>query len=162
MIKLMREDMNIEVREMPELKLAYTRYTGPYGSEGMKAVFEKTVEWGISKGLLDTGKVVGIYLDDPSHVDASDCRTDVCITISQDIELDGCMKLQTIPAGLYAVYHCEVADGNFEEPWNDIFEEWLPVSEYEFANAPCYELYHSCSEDNCVVDICVPVKAKQA
>ncbi len=44
-----------------------------------------------------------------------------------------------IKAAKYAVFGCAMA--NIQETWREIFENWLPNSEYEFANLPSIEHY---------------------
>jgi AraC family transcriptional regulator len=78
--------MKYEIKELPEVRVAYLRYKGPFGAaigEFWKEVF---TPWQKAYGL--TGKVTyGVAQDDPGTTPASECRYDACVEVSAGYEI---------------------------------------------------------------------------
>ena len=74
-------DMKVEVREMPELRVAYVRNIGPYNTIGK--AFERLCQWAGPRGLLGSpdAMMLGIYHDDPEVTDADKLRADACVVV---------------------------------------------------------------------------------
>jgi AraC family transcriptional regulator len=159
-------NVDIEVKEMPDIQVAYIRHIGSYkGDEELFGrLFGKLCTWAGPRGLLNfpETKFISIYYDDPEITDESRLRTDVCITVPADTKVDGEVGKAIIPAGKYAIAHFEITSDQYQDAWNTVFGGWLPESGYEPTNGPCYELYlndpKEHPEHKCIVDICVPVK----
>ena len=156
---------NVEVKDMPELHVAYVRHIGPYkGDQKLFArLFNKLMAWAGSRGLLrfPETKVLAVYYDNPDITDESRLRTDACITVPEDAQVGGEIGKTTIPAGKYAVAHFEITPDQYQDAWNAVYGGWLPGSGYQPEDGPCYELYpypQEHPEGKHVVDICVPVK----
>ena len=157
---------DVEVKDMPEMTIAYIRHIGPYqgDSELFGTLFNKMFNWAGPRGLLrfPETKVMAIYYDDPDITDDSKLRLDICITVPPDTEVDGEVGKSTIPAGKYAIAHFEISPDQYGDAWNTVYSGWLPQSGYQPADGPCYELYSgdmaSYSGDKHIVDICVAVK----
>jgi len=156
----------VEVKDMPELHVAYVRHIGPYkGNEELfDSLFNKLMSWAGPRGLLrfPETKIMTVYYDDPDLTDESRHRVDACITVPESTEVDGEIGKTTIPAGKYAAAHFEISPEQYQEAWDTVFRGWLPESGYQPADGPCYELYPGEMEDYSkgkhVVDIYVPVK----
>ena len=157
---------NVEVKDMPEMHVAYVRHIGPYkGDQDLFAsLFNKLMTWAGPRGLLrfPETKVMTIYHDNPEITDESRLRTDACITVPPDTKVDGEIGKSTIPAGKYAVAHFEITPDQYQDAWNAVFGGWLPTSGYQPIDSPCYELYLNQPKDHPegkhIVDICLPVK----
>lgn len=158
---------NVEIKDMPELHVAYLRHIGPYkGDQELFArLFGKLMAWAGPRGLLrfPETQVLAVYHDNPDTTDESRLRTDVCITVPQDTNVEGEIGMATIPAGQYAVAHCEITPDQYEDAWNAVYGGWLCESGYQPGAGPCYEVYLNDPKEHPqgkhVVDICVPVKA---
>ncbi|MFC2070729.1 GyrI-like domain-containing protein [Chloroflexota bacterium] len=156
----------VEVRDMPEIHVAYVRHIGPYkgDSELFGRLFNKLMAWAGPRGLLrfPETKIMTIYYDDPELTDDSKLRTDACITVPEGTEVDGEIGKTTIPAGKYAIAHFEINVEQYQDAWNTVYSGWLPESGYQPGDGPCYELYpgnpDEYSGDKHLVDIYVPVK----
>ena len=156
----------VEVRDMPEMHVAYVRHIGPYkGDQELFArLFNKLMAWAGPRGLLrfPETKVLTIYYDNPDITDESKLRTDACITVPADTQVDGEIGKTTIPAGKYAVAHFEIMPDQYQDAWNAVYGGWLPQSGYQPEDGPCYELYGSemgaDPKGKHIVDICLPVK----
>jgi AraC family transcriptional regulator len=107
-------------------------------------------------------KVLTIYYDNPDITDESKLRTDACITVPADTQVDGEIGKTTIPAGKYAMAHFEIMPDQYQDAWNAVYGGWLPQSGYQPEDGPCYELYGSemgtDPKGKHIVDICLPVK----
>jgi len=157
---------NVEVKDIPELHIAYIRHIGPYkgDQELFGRLFNKLMAWAGPRGLLrfPETKVMAIYHDNPDITDESRLRTDACITVPEDTQVEGEIGKAKIPAGKYAVAHFEITPDQYQDAWNAVYGGWLPDSGYQPEDGPCYELYlndpKQHPEGKHVVDICVPVK----
>ncbi|MBN1271592.1 MAG: AraC family transcriptional regulator [Candidatus Aminicenantes bacterium] len=161
-----KNHVNVEVKDMPEMVVAYVRHIGPYKGDTklFEGLFKKIFGWAGPRGLLrfPETKVMAVYHDDPEITDESKLRTDVCISVPKDTPVEGEIGKATIPGGKYAVGHFELKDDGYQEAWNAIFGGWLPESGFQPDERPCFELYLNDPKEHpqglCIVDICVPVK----
>ena len=157
---------NVEVKDMPELHVAYIRHIGPYkgDQELFGRLFNKLMAWAGPRGLLRFPEthVMTMYHDNPDITDESRLRTDACITVPEDTQVEGEIGKAKIPAGKYAVGHFEITPDQYQDAWNTVYGGWLPESGYQPEDGPCYELYLNDPKQHPdgkhVVDICVPVK----
>jgi AraC family transcriptional regulator len=158
-------EANVEVKKFPEMHVAYVRHIGPYkgDSQLFENLFNKLFRWAGPRNLLSPdAKIIAMYHDNPDITDEDKLRTDVCVTVPAETEVDGEIGKSTIPAGQYAVGHFELDPDQYEQAWNLIYGGWLPDSGYQPDDRPCFELYlndpKKHPENKCVVDICVAVK----
>ena len=157
---------NVEVKDMPELQIAYVRHIGPYqgDSELFGRLFEKLMTWAGPRGLIrfPETQMLTVYYDDPEITEDAKLRVDACITVPEDTPAEGEVGRMTIPGGTYAVAHFELQVDEYGDAWNALFGGWLPESGYQPADGPSYEMYlndpQQHPEGKCIVDICIPVK----
>jgi AraC family transcriptional regulator len=157
---------SIEVKNTPEMHVAYLRHIGPYAGdvELFGRLFGKLAAWAGPRGLLASpeARFLTIYHDSPELTDPKKLRTDVCITVPPDTIVDGEIGKATIPAGKNAIAHFEIKSDQYADAWNAIYGGWLPESGYQPDDRPCFELYLNDAKDHpegkCIVDIYVPVK----
>ncbi len=164
----MKEGMQakVEVRHMPEMSLVYVRHIGPYQGDSklFEGLFGKLMTWAGPRGLLrfPETKSICVYYDDPGITDEQKLRIDVCITVTEDVDVEGEIGKMTVAGGRYAVARFEVKGEEFQQAWDAVYGGWLPESGYQPGDGPCYEIYHNDPqqhpEGKCIVDICVPVK----
>lgn len=155
----------IEVKELPEMQVAYVRHIGPYaGNEKLfQGLFGKLMGWAGPRGLLrpDT-KYLTIYYDDPSMTDESKLRVDVCISVPKEAAAEGEIGCMTIPGGKNAVARFEILADQFGDTWNAVYGGWMPQSGYQPDDRPCYEVYlndpKEHPEGKHIVEIHAPVK----
>ncbi len=161
-----KKQAQIEVKDMPDLNVAYLRHIGPYKGDSklFEELFTKLMTWAGPRGLIrfPETQMLSVYHDDPNITDEDKLRIDVCISVPDDTEVDGEVGKTTIPGGKFAVARFELADDEYEEAWNVVMGGWLPESGYQPDDRRCYELYQNDPkqhpENKCIVDICVPVK----
>ncbi len=151
----------VEVKEMPELKLAQVRHQGPYKDIG--EAFDKLMKWAGPRGLLNfpKTKMAGIYYDNPRVTDESKMHSSACITIEDDIEVSGEISKISIPNGKFAVGRFEILPDEFEKAWNSM-SLWIPENNFEIRDGHSHEIYHNDARQHpqgkFIVDICIPVK----
>jgi AraC family transcriptional regulator len=156
----------IEVKDIPEMHIAYVRHIGPYAKD--EKLFERLINklcaWAGPRGLLarPDAKMLAVYHDNPDITDEKNLRTDMCLTVPPDTKVDGEIGKSIIPGGKYAVAHFELDSDQYADAWSTIYGGWLPESGYQPDDRPCFELYLSGPEEHpehkCTVDICVAVK----
>jgi AraC family transcriptional regulator len=151
----------IAIKDMPEMKLVYTRHTGPFHLIG--EAYGKLMKWAGPRGLLNNPnlKTMTIYHDNPDVTEIDKLRQSACITVDHEVKTEGEFGNLSVPAGKYVVGSFEISPMEFEEAWNTVCV-WLSESGYQPADGNPYELYHNNHEEHpekkFIVDICIPVK----
>lgn len=93
--------MNIDIVERASARVAYLRYTGPFG-EPLGRFWRNTVApWLADFGLLDCPRY-GVALDDSVTTPPDQCRYDCCVELSPGLTLPDAAQT-TLPGGRYAV-----------------------------------------------------------
>ena len=131
--------------EMDARTLAYVRVTGPYG-EGYDAVCNRLHQWAAARGL-EQGEWIFIYHDNPEVTPPTQCRTDIGVTVPVGTLGTGEVETQLIPAGRYAQSRYLITDRNQYGPrWQEHIGDIVSAG-LAFGDGPCFELYHSMSND---------------
>jgi AraC family transcriptional regulator len=158
---------DVEVKELPDLPVAYIRHIGSYkGDEALfDRLFGKLFKWAGSRGLLrfPETKVMSVYYDNPEITDEDKLRLDVCISIPEDAAVDGDVGKMTLPGGKYAVARFELSSAEqYQDAWTAVCMGWLPESGYQPDDRPAFENYlndpSKDPEGKHIVEICMPVK----
>lgn len=150
-----------EVKNMPEMKLVYTRHTGPFHL--IAEAYEKLFKWAGPRGLLNSPdmKTVTVYHDDPKVTEIEKLRQSACILTDKEVKTEGEFGQMTVPAGKYITGRFEIRPDEFEKAWDTMCVA-LSESGYGPAEGLAYELYHqdpeSHPENKFVLDICIPVE----
>lgn len=131
--------------EMDARTLAYIRVTGPYG-EGYDAVCHRLHQWAAPRGL-EGGEWIFIYHDNPEVTPSAQCRTDIGISVPVGTLGVGEVEIQLIPAGCYAQSRYLITDrSQYGERWQEHIGD-IVAAGLAFGDGPCFELYHSVSND---------------
>jgi AraC family transcriptional regulator len=110
------KDMTVEVKQMPEMRVATVRHVGPYNL--IPQAFEKLGRIVDHVGVFEGAatKMVAIYHDDPDSTPADQLRSD---------------------AGLVGPYE------QLGDVWARFFGEWLPASGRRLGAGVSYEIYRN-------------------
>lgn len=130
--------MKYEIKELPEVRVAYLRYKGPFGQavgEFWKEVF---TPWQKSKNLMGKDSY-GVAQDDPSTTPAGETRYDACVEVSADYPIAPPAKEATIAAGRYAVAKFKGTGGEIPAAWGEFFAAIQAAG--IFRPALCHERY---------------------
>ncbi len=156
-----RNTMKAEVRNLPQMIVAYVRKVGPYNKETCEPAFAELMQWAGPRGFVGPEKILAIYWDNPDVTPPEKCRFDACIIIPNGTVPDGQIFTQTINDGPYLVCHFELKPDSIQQAWEDAYS-WLCDSGYEPNDNPCFELYHNNAlehpEGKWIFDICIPLK----
>jgi len=153
---------SIEVKELPELHVAYVRHVGAF--QGIGAAFGTLMRWAGPRGLLrfPETKSLAVYRDSPEVTEESKLRSDACITVAAGTKAEGEVGLMTIPGGKFVVGRFEISATEFGEAWNVLMGGWLPGSGYQPDDRMCYEVYLNDPEQHpqkrFIIEICEPIK----
>lgn len=157
---------HVEVKELPEIHVAYIRHIGPYkgNTELFASLFGKLMQWATPRGLVrfPETKMLSIYHDDPNITDDEKLRLTVALSVPKDTPVEGEIGYMELTGGLYAVARFEINADQYEEAWQSVYGGWLPESGYEPAHSPSFESYlnnpHEHPEGKHIVEIYVPLK----
>ncbi|MBU0508901.1 AraC family transcriptional regulator [bacterium] len=133
--------MDVDVRQVPKMKVAFARGTGPY-AQGAQAAWQKLCTWAGPKGLLGPNtKFIGICHDDPEVTPPEKIRYDATIVLDREIAAEGDIGVQEIGGGLWAV---AVHKGYYEK-LSDLYAQccgqWIPQNGYSVRSGPSLEIY---------------------
>ncbi|WP_419735584.1 AraC family transcriptional regulator [Pseudomonas sp. COR18] len=158
------EDMTMDVtlEDIPPTRIAYMRYTGPYGP-GIGTFWRETfAPWMERNGLM--GEVrFGIGHDDPQITPPHKCRYDACVQVPNDFTGNGEATVTTLPGGRYAVSRFSGHVRDIPDAWTELCRDWLPRSGMQFAGGAPFERFAKDAHYDPVAgtldcDICIPVK----
>ncbi|MBU1011884.1 MAG: AraC family transcriptional regulator [Bacteroidetes bacterium] len=160
--KAMELNLKPQIKEINEKKVIYVQAIGKYADSAGKA-WDQLCEFMKQEKLFTFGlETIGIGHDDPSVTDSDKLRYDACMTIKKDVQPKGNIGVKVIAGGKYAIFKYKGPYTNLEQVYNYIFKNWLPASNYELEDKPCFEKYLNNPEkhkpENYKTHIYVPLK----
>ncbi len=93
--------MKIDLVQRTPVRVAYLRYTGPFGEPLGKFWRGTVAPWLADHGLVDCPRY-GVALDNPMQIPAERCRYDACVELPPGLSLPDAAE-STIAGGRYAV-----------------------------------------------------------
>jgi len=132
--------MRIDITERPAVRVAYLRYTGPFG-EPLGRFWRGTVApWLGDHGLVDCPRY-GVALDDPDQTAPELCRYDACVELLLGLSEPAAPE-KTLAGGRYAVTHFKGAGADIGRAWDEFMREALanPMNRAD-ATRPPFEHY---------------------
>jgi AraC family transcriptional regulator len=151
--------MKVELKSMPELRLATLQHLGPY--DGISDAFTRLHDIVGSAGLVGRG-LAALYHDDPQKTPASQLRSDAALVVSEDAKLPAELLEKRLAAGLYA---CTTHVGPYEQlgdVWRRFVGEWLPASGRRMSDGLLFELYQNTPQSvppsELVTELRIPVE----
>ena len=128
--------MRILIVERQPVKVAYQRYTGPFG-EPLGRFWRCTVTpWLADNGLLDCPRY-GVALDNPMNTLPDKCRYDACVELPPGLDLPDADQT-TIPGGRYATTHFRGTGAEMGSAWGAFLVAALadPVNRLDMQRNP--------------------------
>lgn len=156
------QSMQIEIEQLPALRLATITHVGPYNQIGK--AFEQLGAIAGRAGLFahPGAMMIATYDDDPEATPVEELRSRAGISIPDGVPMPAGLEEQRLPAGAYARY---THIGPFEmlgDVWSRFMGEALPASGHEFADGPALEIYRSdmrtTPKEQLRTDLLVPVR----
>ena len=158
---------SVEIQDLPTLKIAMIRHTGPYMEIGQ--AFERLMIWAGGRGLIGPEtRGFGIFHDDPAETAAEALRSAASITVGPDVGPDAVsgVEIGEIPGGRHAVALHKGPYAELESAYGWLYREWLPGSGEDPADRPCVEEYLNTPRDvppaELLTRIYLPLNAKAA
>jgi AraC family transcriptional regulator len=154
----------VKITQLAPVGVAALAHHGAYHDIG--ATFEKLAAWAAAHRVPPTNRNFGLYYDDPESKPAQELRSDACVEVPSDLQVDGAVRRLEIAGGRYAVLIHTGPYAELERPYRWLFGEWLPASGEEAADAPVVEEYlndpHSLPPAQWQTAICVPLRGAGA
>jgi len=153
----------VEIRTIPETRVAYMRHVGPYGSPGIGEMWQRFESWCAAQGLAGR-RMYGIAQDNPNITPADRIRYDACIEVDATFQPSGELGAQTIRGGRYACVPFTGTAAEIRAAWMKFLGKTLPDSGHTPDLSPALEIY----EPDFVIDkktqsfacsLCVPVRS---
>jgi AraC family transcriptional regulator len=154
--------MDIEIKNMPAMKIAGITFFGGYG-EQIGTAFSKLAVWaGKHHYFSPSTKFIGIAYDNPDVTPAAKCRYKACMTVPEDAAGDNQIEVETIPQLTCAVLHYSGPQEGISAAYQKIYKDYLPENGLVPADYPCYEIHLNDpgkdAEHRYIFDICLPVE----
>jgi len=151
----------VRIEELTPRRVIAMRHVGPYPELGK--VFGAMGAWAGPKGLFATphGKMVGIFLDDPSVTPAEKLRSDAGIVVDETVQPDEGMIVTGLPPGKHAILRLTGSYEQLPKAYQWFYSTWLPQSGHVPGDAPPYEIYVSADHskpETLETDIHIPLK----
>ena len=156
-------EIEVDVREIPAMHVAYVRHVGPYYEIGQS--FKRLMRWAGPRQRLWTPetRILGVYHDNPDITPVEHLRAEACITVREGTRTRGDIGTMTIPGGTFAVAHVEIDETQYAEAWDRLICDWMPQSGYQPDKRMCFEMYLNDASKHPkglhIVEICEPVRA---
>lgn len=138
--------MNVEIKDMPALRVATVQHVGPYNRIGDAFTTLGQIA-GPANLLGPNSTMLAIYHDDPETTPEAELRSAAAVTVEPDVKLPAALAEQWIPGGRYA-YTTHV--GPYEElpdVWAQLMGSWLPESGHRVGSGASFEIYRNTPAD---------------
>ncbi|WP_135612501.1 GyrI-like domain-containing protein [Methanococcoides sp. AM1] len=154
------------IAEIEGRTVAYVSFVGNYvgNVEVFAELFGKLGNWAGQKQLMGQDTLfMSAYYDDPGVTPPEELKLDACMTIDDDVEVEGEVKKQKLPGGKYVVMRAELTGAEEYGPAWEKIVEWLMQNNLEIdMSRPSYEIYLNNPEDHPekhhILDICMAVE----
>jgi len=133
--------MNVQIEQRPEMRIAALPHTGPYHTIG--ATFDRLGGLLGPAGLLadPQAQMIALYYDDPETVPASQLRSAAGVTVRPGAAVPPPLQSLTLPAGRWASALHRGSYAGLGDAWQRLLGQWLPDSGHRLGTGECYELY---------------------
>jgi AraC family transcriptional regulator len=138
--------MNVEIKDLPELRVATLAHVGPYNR--ISEAFAKLGEIAGPAGLFGPGTaMIGIYHDDPETTASAELRSEAALSLRPGAKVPEGLGERRIPAGRYArTTHIGPYEG-LGDTWSRLMGQWLPASGQRIRDGVSYEIYRNTPAD---------------
>ncbi|OCH97850.1 AraC family transcriptional regulator [Legionella jamestowniensis] len=136
--------MNVVIKTMKERRLAVLEHRGAPQKVGESV--NRLVNWAKSQAMNlkpKAGEAFAFAYDDPKTTPPSEFRLDLCITVPEQIKLEGEVIEKRLPAGRYAVAVHKGTRDTIADTVYGLYRDWLPISNEELGDLPCVFCYYN-------------------
>ncbi|PWJ41102.1 AraC family transcriptional regulator [Sediminitomix flava] len=158
--KWMIMNAKFEVKEIPQMPLAYVSHVGNY--EEIEGAYGQLMAWAGPKGLLnENSKMLTVYHDDPNVTALSKVRQSASLLLENEVDTQGTINFMTLDPKKCVCGMFEINFSEFEDAWKSVFV-WMHENGFDENDKAPFEIYHNDfnthPEKKCIVEICVPVE----
>lgn len=156
----------VEIKILPETRVAYMRYVGPYGSPRIVDLRNQFTFWCERQRLLSPDRqMFGIAQDNPNITPPGRTRYDACIRVDEDFQPGGEIGVQIIPAVRYGCVPFTGTTSEIRPAWIRFLTKSLPAAGLQSDLAPAIEVF----QPHFVVDpatgrfscwLCIPLRSE--
>jgi AraC family transcriptional regulator len=119
--------MNVEIKELPERRIAAVIHVGPYNR--ISEAFARLDQIAGKAGLTGPSSVLlGVYYDDPETTPAAELRSLAALVVAEDAKIPPELTAGRIPGGRYATTTFVGPYEQLPDVWARFMGEWLPQS----------------------------------
>lgn len=137
-----RESVQVRIRTLPPVRVAYMRHVGPYGSSGLTRMWQRFAAWTTENGLMTPRRTMyGVSHDSPDLTSSDKLRYDACIEVGDSFAAVGEVGVQSLPGGRYACMPFIGTSLEIHSAWMRFVSEWLPGSVYQCDDRDAIEVY---------------------
>lgn len=130
----------VEIQQLEAQRVIALRHHGDYQQIGNS--FDRLTAWAMGHNLIGPQtRSFGIYYNDPAAVPVQELRADACLSVGGDVVTDGEYRVAHTPGGRCAVCVHVGPYAELEQTYQWLYGVWLPRSDYEPADKPCFEEY---------------------
>ena len=135
--------MDVEIKEMPELRVGSVHHVGPYNQ--IPEAFGRLNAIAQRAGLFRSpgAAMIAIYYDDPETTPQEQLRSDAAIAVPNDATLPDGLDDQRIAGGRYARTEHVGPYEKLGDTWARFLGEWLPASGNRIGSGSMYEIYRN-------------------
>jgi AraC family transcriptional regulator len=158
-----KSEMKPKFTELKEKQVIYVSSIGPYSGQGTEEAWRKVCDFAEQKKLFGwKAEFIGISHDDPKVTESEKLRYDACVTVSKEVNPEGEVGIKTIIGGKYAVFLHKGPYSEFQGSYDYIYGVWLPESNCELRDEPCFEKYLNSPDktrpENLKTEIYIPIQ----
>lgn len=156
------KNMDVTVKELPEVRLAARRFIGPY--QQINQAFGELGQIAAQAGLARDGmQMVAVYYDIPQETPADRLRSDAGLTIAPGTPIPPGLHEVVLPAGRYAITTFVGPYERLADVWPRFMGEWLPASGHRLGEGVSFEVYlndaSQVEPEHLVTELVVPILA---
>jgi AraC family transcriptional regulator len=152
--------VDVEIRTIEPMRVAFLRHVGPYDQVGR--TWEELTNWAGRECLFGPGtNFFGMCWDDPEVTPPSRLRYDACVTLADPVLPEGEIGVATVAGGRYAVVLHEGAYNRVNETYAALLAGWFPEHGYEPGDPPSLEFYlndpDTTEAEDLLTEVCMPI-----
>lgn len=152
--------MDVEIRTIEPMRVAFLRHVGPYDQVGR--TWEELTDCAGRECLFGPkSSFFGMCWDDPEVTAPSRLRYDACVTVDDSVEPAGEIGVTTVAGGRYAVVLHEGSYDRLNETYAALLAGWFPQRGYEPGDPPPLELYlndpNTTEAADLLTEVCMPI-----
>jgi AraC family transcriptional regulator len=136
----------VEVRDLPETRVAYMRYVGPYGAPGVTDLWQRFRSWCAAANLTPASqRMFGIAQDNPNITSPERTRYDACVEVRADFQPEpgDDIGVQTLRGARHAFVPFTGTAAEIRAAWIRFLTKTLPDAGLEPDLLPAIEIYPS-------------------